>query len=70
MNTYDVIMNNNVVTINPANEEIISEYRNMTNDEVAKIVNTSRDVFREWKRDIRKRSIILLQLAEQLRKDK
>ncbi|HEY6949544.1 MAG TPA: aldehyde dehydrogenase family protein, partial [Nitrososphaeraceae archaeon] len=63
-------MNNNVVTINPANEEIISEYRNMTNDEVAKIVNTSRDVFREWKRDIRKRSIILLQLAEQLRKDK
>ena len=63
-------MNNNVVTINPANEEILSEYQNMTNDEVTKIVNKSRDVFREWKRDIRKRSIILLRLAEQLRKDK
>src|SRR6478736_5777327 len=63
-------MNNKVVTINPANEEILSEYQNMTNDEVTKIVNKSRDVFREWKRDIRKRSIILLRLAEQLRKDK
>src|SRR5213594_2791676 len=63
-------MNNNVVTINPANEQVISEYKNMTNEEITKIVDKSRDVFREWKGDIRTRSIILLQLAEQLRKDK
>jgi acyl-CoA reductase-like NAD-dependent aldehyde dehydrogenase len=63
-------MNNNVVTVNPANEQIISEYKNMTNEEVNNIVNKSKDAFREWKRDIRKRSITLLRLAEQLRKDK
>ena len=63
-------MSNNVVTVNPANEQIISEYKNMTNEEVSEIVNKSKDAFREWKRDIRKRSITLLRLAEQLRKDK
>jgi acyl-CoA reductase-like NAD-dependent aldehyde dehydrogenase len=63
-------MSNNVVTVNPANEQIISEYKNMTNEEVTEIVNKSKDAFREWKRVIRKRSITLLRLAEQLRKDK
>ena len=63
-------MNNNVVTVNPANEQIISEYKNMTNEEVNNIVNKSKDAFREWKHEIRKRSITLLRLAEQLRKDK
>lgn len=63
-------MNNYVVTVNPANEQKISEYKNMTNDEVTEIVNKSKDAFREWKREIRKRSMTLLRLAEQLRKDK
>jgi succinate-semialdehyde dehydrogenase/glutarate-semialdehyde dehydrogenase/succinyl-CoA reductase len=63
-------MNNYVVTVNPANEQKISEYINMTNDEVSEIVNKSKDSFREWKREIRKRSMTLLRLAEQLRKDK
>ncbi len=63
-------MNNHVVTVNPANEQKISEYKNMTNDEVTEIVNKSKDAFREWKREIRKRSMTLLRLAEQLRKDK
>jgi acyl-CoA reductase-like NAD-dependent aldehyde dehydrogenase len=63
-------MNSNVVTVNPANEQIISEYKNMTNDEVTKIVDKSRKAFRGWKDDVRTRSIILLQLSEQLRKDK
>src|SRR6266498_3830152 len=63
-------MSNNVVTVNPANEQIISEYKSMTNEEVTEIVNKSKDAFREWKREIRKRSITLLRLAEQLRKDK
>jgi acyl-CoA reductase-like NAD-dependent aldehyde dehydrogenase len=63
-------MNSYVVTVNPANEQIISEYKNMTNDEVNTIVNKSKDAFREWKHEIRKRSITLLRLAEQLRKDK
>ncbi|MGI0022035.1 MAG: NAD-dependent succinate-semialdehyde dehydrogenase [Nitrososphaeraceae archaeon] len=63
-------MDNTVVTINPSNEQVISEYENMTNDQVTNIVNRSRSAFSEWRLDVRKRSIILLQLAEQLRKDK
>ena len=63
-------MNNTVVTVNPANERVIHEYENMTNEQVTKIVDKSRTAFREWKGDIRKRSMILLRLAEQLRKDK
>jgi succinate-semialdehyde dehydrogenase/glutarate-semialdehyde dehydrogenase/succinyl-CoA reductase len=49
---------------------VIHEYENMTNEQVTKIVDNSRTAFREWKGDIRKRSMILLRLAEQLRKDK
>jgi len=63
-------MDNTVVTINPANERVIHEYENMTAEQVTKIVDKSRTAFREWKGDIRKRSMILLRLAEQLRKDK
>jgi acyl-CoA reductase-like NAD-dependent aldehyde dehydrogenase len=63
-------MENTVVTINPANEEVISKYENMTAEQVTDIVSKSRSAFNEWRRDVRKRSIILLQLAEQLRKDK
>jgi len=63
-------MDNTVVTINPANERVIHEYENMTPEQVTKIVDKSRTAFREWKGDIRKRSMILLRLAEQLRKDK
>ena len=63
-------MDNTVVTINPANEQVISEYENMTNEQVTNIVSKSRSAFSEWRGDVRKRSIILLQLAEQLRKDK
>ena len=63
-------MDNSIVTVNPANEKIIYEHKNMSNEEVTKIVDKSRDAFREWKSDVRKRSMILLRLAEQLRKDK
>jgi succinate-semialdehyde dehydrogenase/glutarate-semialdehyde dehydrogenase/succinyl-CoA reductase len=63
-------MDNTVVTVNPANERVIHEYENMTNEQVTKIIDKSRTAFREWKNDIRKRSMILLRLAEQLRKDK
>lgn len=63
-------MDNTVVTVNPANEQVIHEYENMTNEQVTRIVDKSRIAFKEWKGDIRKRSMILLRLAEQLRKDK
>lgn len=63
-------MDNTVVTVNPANDRVIHEYENMTSEQVTKIVDKSRTAFREWKGDIRKRSMILLRLAEQLRKDK
>jgi len=63
-------MDNTVVTVNPANDRVIHEYENMTREQVTKIVDKSRTAFREWKGDIRKRSMILLRLAEQLRKNK
>src|SRR5918994_1009073 len=63
-------MNNTVVTVNPANDRVIHEFENMTNEQVTKIVDKSRIAFGEWKGDVRKRSMILLRLAEQLRKDK
>ena len=63
-------MDNTVVTVNPANDRVIHEFENMTNEQVTKIVDKSRIAFREWKGDIRKRSMILLRLGEQLRKDK
>src|SRR5919109_742060 len=63
-------MDNTVVTVNPANDRVIHEYENMTREQVTKIVDKSRTAFREWKDDVRKRSMILLRLAEQLRKNK
>ena len=63
-------MDNTVVTVNPANDRVLHEYENMTREQVTKIVDKSRTAFREWKGDIRKRSMILLRLAEQLRKNK
>src|ERR687898_2294807 len=63
-------MDNTVVTVNPANDRVIHEFENMTNEQVTKIVDKSRIAFGEWKGDVRKRSMILLRLAEQLRKDK
>jgi len=38
-------MDNSVVTVNPANEQIIYEHKNMSNEEVTKIVDRSRDAF-------------------------
>ena len=48
-------MDNTVVTINPANEQVISEYENMTNEQVTNIVSKSRSAFSEWRRDVRKK---------------
>lgn len=47
-------MDNTVVTINPANEQVISEYENMTNEQVTNIVSKSRSAFSEWRRDVQK----------------
>ena len=49
-------MDNSVVTVNPANEQVINEHKNMGNEQVTRIVHLSRDAFGEWKSDVRKRS--------------
>ena len=56
-------MDNTVVTINPANEQVISEYENMTNEQVTNIVSKSRSAFSEWRRDVRKRSIYIASIG-------
>ena len=62
-------MDNTVVTINPANEQVISEYENMTNEQVTNIVSKSRSAFSEWRRDVRK-DLSYCFIGRTVRKDK
>lgn len=59
-----------IKTINPATEEIIAEYQNITEANLTSKVAKSRDAFSKWKTDIKNRSVFLHLMAENLRKDK
>lgn len=59
-----------VKTVNPATEEVISEYEMTGKDEIAFTVEKSRHAFREWKTDIKKRVELIHFLADTLRKNK
>jgi acyl-CoA reductase-like NAD-dependent aldehyde dehydrogenase len=59
-----------IKTINPATEEIIAEYQNITEADLTSKVAKSRDAFSKWKTDIKNRSVFLHLMAENLRKDK
>ena len=59
-----------IKTINPATEQIISEYNVMSKDQVTGIIKKARDAFQEWKKDIRYRSNFLYAYAAELRKNK
>jgi len=57
-------------TINPATEQVISQYKNMTKDQINDRVNKSKIAFQEWKKDANKRIDFLHTFANELRKDK
>jgi len=57
-------------TINPTTEEVLLEYQNITKEELHKMVKKSKDVFHDWKKNIKKRADYLHIFAEELRKKK
>lgn len=57
-------------TINPATEEIISRYRIMTKEQINDKVKKARDTFEVWKKDASKRTDLLHDFANELRKNK
>jgi acyl-CoA reductase-like NAD-dependent aldehyde dehydrogenase len=59
-----------VKTINPATEEVLSEYNIMTKEQINDKVKKARNAFQEWKKDAGKRTDLLHDFATQIRKDK
>ena len=57
-------------TINPATEQVINQYQNMTKDQINDRVKKSKIAFQEWKKDANKRTDFLHAFANELRKDK
>ena len=57
-------------TINPATEQVINQYKNMTKDQINDKVKKSKIAFQEWKKDANKRIDFLHAFANELRKDK
>ena len=63
--------NNKIIkTINPATEEIIQEYEVMTKEQINDKVKKARNTFQDWKKDASKRTDLLHDFANELRKDK
>jgi acyl-CoA reductase-like NAD-dependent aldehyde dehydrogenase len=65
-----MVQGKKIRTVNPANEQVLAEYDNMTNEEIKSIIHKSKNAYEEWKNDIGKRSIFMHNLSAQLRKDK
>ena len=65
-------MNNNkkIKTVNPTTEEIIQEYEIIAKGEVNDRVKKARNTFQGWKKDSSKRTDLLHDFANELRKDK
>ncbi|HET7148038.1 MAG TPA: NAD-dependent succinate-semialdehyde dehydrogenase [Candidatus Nitrosopolaris sp.] len=57
-------------TINPATEEVINRYKIITKEQINDKVKKARDAFDEWKKDSKKRTDLIHDFAQQLRKDK
>jgi succinate-semialdehyde dehydrogenase/glutarate-semialdehyde dehydrogenase/succinyl-CoA reductase len=64
--------NNKIIkTINPSTEEIIQEYEVMTKEQINDKVKKAQNTFREdWKKDANKRTDLLHDFANELRKNK
>ena len=65
-------MNSNKIikTVNPATEEIIQEYEVMTKEQIIEKVKKAQNTFQNWKKDSSKRTDLLHDFANELRKDK
>jgi acyl-CoA reductase-like NAD-dependent aldehyde dehydrogenase len=62
--------NNKIKTINPTTEEIIQEYEIMTKEQIDDKVKKARNTFQDWKRNANKRTDLLHDFANELRKNK
>ena len=59
-----------IKTVNPATEEIIQEFEVMTKEQIIEKVKKGQNTFQNWKRDSSKRTDLLHDFANELRKDK
>ena len=62
--------NNKIKTINPTTEEIVQEYEIMTKEQINDKVKKARNTFQDWKKDTSRRTDLLHDFANELRKDK
>jgi acyl-CoA reductase-like NAD-dependent aldehyde dehydrogenase len=62
--------NKTIKTVNPATEQIIQEYEVMTKEQKNDKVKKARNTFQDWKKDASKRTDLLHDFANELRKDK
>ena len=62
--------NNKIKTINPATEKIIQEYEVMTKEQINDRVKMAQNTFQDWKKDPSKRTDLLHDFANELRRDK
>jgi acyl-CoA reductase-like NAD-dependent aldehyde dehydrogenase len=62
--------NNKIKTINPATEEIIQDYEVMTKEQLNDRVKIAQNTFQDWKKDPSKRTDLLHDFANELRRDK
>lgn len=59
-----------VKTVNPATEQVLSEYEIMTKETVDNAVSKATKAFKEWKTSADKRAGYLYQVAQVFRKDR
>ena len=64
------MINNKIKTINPSTEEIIQEYEIMTKEQINDKVKKARNTFQDWKKDTSRRTDLLHDFANELRKNK
>jgi acyl-CoA reductase-like NAD-dependent aldehyde dehydrogenase len=57
-------------TVNPATEEIISRYEIMTKEQINDKAKMARNRFQDWSKDVGKRTELLHDFANELRRDK
>ena len=62
--------NNKIEVVNPATEEIIQEYEIITKEQIDDRVKKAQNTFQGWKKDASKRTDLLHDFANELRKDK
>jgi acyl-CoA reductase-like NAD-dependent aldehyde dehydrogenase len=62
--------NNKIKTINPSTEKIIQEYEVMTKEQINDRVKIAQNTFQDWKKDPSKRTDLLHDFANELRRDK